>query len=133
MAEKTVPMPTAPQQRGDRELTRAQERHAAPPVDIYETTNELVLTADLPGVSKDGLEVGIDDGMLTISGKPAHSAPSGDPVYREYELPSFFRQFEIGEEIDRDHVSAELKHGVLMLKLPKSEKAKPKQIEVRVA
>jgi HSP20 family protein len=96
------------------------------------TPEGLVLTADLPGVSKEGLEVGVNDGVLTISGKLAHVAPPGDPIYRECELTNFFRQFEIGEEIDRDRISAELKHGVLTLKLPKTERAKPKQIEVKV-
>jgi HSP20 family protein len=132
MAEKTVPAPNAPQQRGDRELTRARERHVAPPVDIYEASDGLMLIADLPGVSKEGLEVRVDDGILTISGRPEHVAPPGDPVYREYELANFFRQFEIGDDIDRDRIGAELKHGVLTLKLPKAEKAKPKQIEVKV-
>jgi HSP20 family protein len=133
MAEKTVPVPSAPQQRNDREVTRASERHVAPPVDIYETPETLMLTADLAGVSKEGLEVGINDGVLTISGKPAQVPLPGDAIYRECELNNFFRQFEIGEEIDPDRVSAELKHGVLMLKLPKAERVKPKQIEVKVA
>jgi HSP20 family protein len=131
MAEKTVPAPSGPQRKGDRELTRARERHAAPPVDIYEMADALVLTADLPGVSKEGLEVRIDDEVLTISGKAAHAAP-GDPIYREYDLPNFFRQFELSEEVDRDRVSAELKNGVLTLRLPKAERARPKQIEVKV-
>jgi HSP20 family protein len=132
MPEKTLPVPSAQQQRGDRELTRDRERHLAPPVDIYETPEGLVLTADLPGVSKEGLEVRVNDGMLTISGKPADIKLPGDPIYSECELTNYFRQFEIGEEIDRDRISAELKHGVLTLKLPKAEKAKPKQIEVKV-
>jgi HSP20 family molecular chaperone IbpA len=132
MAEKTVPVPSAQQQRSDRELTRARERHVAPPVDIYETPEGLVLTADLPGVSKEGLEVRVNDGVLTISGKSAHVGPPGDPIYRECELTNFFRQFEIGDEFERERISAELKHGVLTLKLPKAEKAKPKPIEVKV-
>jgi HSP20 family protein len=132
MAEKTVPVPSAPQGRSEREVTRARERHVAPAVDIYETPEALTLTADLPGVSKEGLDVRIDDGVLTISGKPTHLALPGDAIYRECELTNFFRQFEIGEAIDRDRVSAELKHGVLILKLPKADRAKPKQIEVKV-
>jgi HSP20 family molecular chaperone IbpA len=57
----------------------------------------------------------------------------GEPVYREFELPGFFRQFEIVDEIDTEQIKAELKNGVLTLNLPLSEKAKPKKIEVKVA
>ncbi len=134
MAEKTVPVPSGPERSGGsgREITRAQERHLRPAVDIYETSDGLVLMADLPGVAKEGLRVDVDGDLLTITGKANHVAP-GDPIYREYELANFYRQFELNEEIDREKISAELKHGVLKLNLPKAEKAKPKQIEVKVA
>jgi HSP20 family protein len=133
MAEKTVPVSSGPQRnKGAREITRARERNLRPPVDIYETPEGLVLMADLPGVTKEGLQVHVDGNLLTISGKANHTAP-GDVIYREYELTNFYRQFELNEEIDREKISAELKHGVLTLRLPKTEKAKPKQIEVRVS
>ncbi len=132
MVEKTVPVPSGPQKRAEREVTRARERHVPPPVDIYETPEGLVLSADLPGVSKENLEVRVEDDVLTIQAKAGHAAP-GEVIYREYELSGFFRQFELGEDIDRDKVRAELKHGVLTLQLPKAEKAQPKQIEVKVS
>jgi HSP20 family protein len=133
MAEKTVPVPSGPERsKGEREITRARERNLRPPVDIYETPESLVLMADLPGVAKENLQVHIDDDLLTISGKASHVA-AGDTIYREYELANFYRQFELNEEIDREKISAELKHGVLTLRLPKTEKAKPKQIDVRVS
>lgn len=133
MAEKTVPVPSGPElRRHEREITRASERHLRPPVDIYETPDALVMMADLPGVSKDGLEVRVDDNVLTIRGKAAHAVP-GEAIYREYDLANFFRQFELNEEIDQGKISAELAHGVLTLRLPKTEKAKPRQLEVRVS
>ena len=55
-----------------------------------------------------------------------------DPVYREYELASFFRQFELNEKVDQANISAELQHGVLTLRLPKAQGAQPRQIEVRI-
>jgi HSP20 family molecular chaperone IbpA len=135
MAEKTVAAPSGPPQRngdGDREMTRGQELYVRPPVDIYEKPDGLVLMADLPGVPKENLEVRVEDGLLTIKAKAAHMVP-GEPVYREFELPGFFRQFEIVDEIDTEKIKAELKNGVLTLSLPLSEKAKPKKIEVKVA
>jgi len=132
MAEKTVPVPSGPEKRAEREVTRARQRHVPPPADIYETPEGLVLNADLPGVSKENLEVRVDDEVLTIQAKAGHVAP-GEAIYREYELNGFFRQFDLGEEIDREKVRAELKNGVLTLQLPRAEKAKPRQIEVKVS
>ena len=130
MAERTVDVPNSRRGSG-MEGTRSHERYVSPPVNIYETEQGLVLVADLPGVSTGNLEVGVKDNVLTIQGKTNHAAP-GDVTYREYELSNFFRQFELGEEVDQERIHAELKHGVLTLRLPKVEKAKPRQIEVKV-
>ena len=89
------------------EVTRAQEHHVPPPVDIYETREGLILIADLPGVSKENLEVHVDDDTLTIQAKAQHKVP-GEPIYREYELSNFFRQFEVGDQIDTEKIKAEL-------------------------
>jgi HSP20 family molecular chaperone IbpA len=136
MAEKTVPAPTNGSQTNgsqnrSQEVTRASERFAPPAVDIYETPNALVLMADMPGVSKENLEVRVDQGMLTIQGKASHLVP-GEPIYREIELTGFYRQFEINEDIDTDKIDARMRYGVLELNLPKAEKAKQKKIEVKV-
>ncbi|HEV8712405.1 MAG TPA: Hsp20/alpha crystallin family protein [Candidatus Binatia bacterium] len=114
-----------------KERTRAHERHIQPPVDIYETPDGLVLLADLPGVASNDLEVRIEDNTLTILGKAKHAFTS-EPIYREFELANFFRQFELSEEVDQGKINARLKHGVLMLELPRAEKAKPRQIPVQV-
>jgi len=132
MAERTVAARAQEKATSSREETRSQERYITPPVDIYETTNGLVVTADLPGVAKEGLDVRVENNLLTIRGKAAHAAP-GDPVYREYGLVNFFRQFELNEKVDQSKISAELKHGVLTLNLPKAEEAKPRKIEVKAA
>jgi HSP20 family protein len=135
MAEKTVAgrgrqqqVPAQPQ----REETRSDERYVTPPVDIYETPEGLVVKADLPGVTKEGLDVRVENNLLSIRGKAAHIA-AGDPVYREYGLFNFFRQFELNEKVDQQKISAELKHGVLTLTLPKAEEATPRRIDVRFA
>jgi len=130
MAERTVAANPQEKSPASREETRSQEQYITPPVDIYETPDGLVVTADLPGVAKEGLDVRVENDLLTIRGKTAHIG-SGEPVYREYALVNFFRQFELNERVDASKISAELKHGVLTLNLPKAEQAKPRKIEVR--
>ncbi len=131
MVERTVPAGSGTKVPASREETRSQEQYVTPPVDIYETAEGLVVKADLPGVAKDGLDVRVENNLLTIRGKAGHAAP-GDPLYREYALLNFFRQFELNERVDQLKISADLKHGVLTLNLPKAEEAKPRKIEVKV-
>jgi HSP20 family protein len=133
MAEKTVAaVPSGQPVATGREGIRAQERHMLPPVDIYETSESLVLIADLPGVAKEDLDLRVDNNVLTLQGKASHAA-SGEAIYREYELVNFFRQFELSEQVAQEKIAADFKHGVLTLHLPKVEKPKPRQIEVKVS
>jgi HSP20 family protein len=132
MAEKTVATRPQGQTSQTREETRSQQRHISPPVDIYENQDGLVVMADLPGVPKTDLDVRVENNVLTIQGRPANKAP-GEPVYREYELVSFFRQFELSDRVDQTKISAELKHGVLTLHLPRAEEAKPKKIDIKAS
>lgn len=132
MAEKTVATPMDAQETAQaRETTREEERFVSPPVDIYETEEGLVLLADIPGVTADRLSVDVKDDVLTIEGRTEHPS-EGTPVYQEFELPNFFRQFQLSEQVDVARITASLKHGVLTLKLPKAEAAKPKTIKVQV-
>lgn len=105
-----------------------------PPVDIYEDNDEVTLFADLPGVSKDSLEVQIDKDVLKIFGKRT-LAKETDVVNRYEEIPQkdFYRAFTIGEEIDREKITATMNQGVLKLVLPKCERTKPKRIDIKVA
>jgi len=131
MAEKTVPS-VQPETAARREETREHERYITPPVDIFETKDGLTVIADLPGVEQQALDVRVVDGVLTLQGNTKHIAP-GTPIAREYELLNFYRQFELPDAVDADRISAQLKHGVLALHLPKKEKAKPRQISVQVS
>ena len=130
MAEKTVAAPEA-QKPTTTENTRNHERYVAPPVDIYETQDGLVVLADLPGVAQEALDVRVDNNVLTIRGQARHAVP-GDAIYREHELVNFFRQFELNEKVDQSRITADLKCGVLTLNLLKAEEVKPRQIEVKV-
>lgn len=131
MAEKTVAATGGKQMATSRERTRAQERYMQPPVDIYETAEGLVLMADMPGVAPSDLEVRIEENLLTIQGRAKHAIDK-EPIYREFELGNFFRQFELSDQVDQEKIAARLRHGVLILELPRAEKAKPKQIPVQV-
>jgi HSP20 family protein len=99
MAEKTIAVPETQQATPTAEETRNRERYITPPVDIYETPDDLVVMADLPGVTKEDLDIRVANNLLTIRGHAHHIAP-GTPIYQEYELLPFFRQFELSEKID---------------------------------
>lgn len=130
MAEKTVAT-TGAQPGQTKERTRGPERFLPPPVDIYETQEGLVVLADLPGVSPNDLKIRLEDNILTIQAAPKHLVEA-EPIYREFELVNFFRQFELSEEVDQEKIAASLSHGVLRLYLPRAEKAKPREIPVRI-
>jgi HSP20 family protein len=133
MAEKTIATSGGGKEMAGtgRERTRAQERFMLPPVDIYETADGLVLCADMPGVRSEDLQIRLEESILTIQGRAKHAVDL-EPTYREFELGNFFRQFELSDLVDQDKITARLRHGVLIMELPRAEKAKPKQIPVRV-
>ena len=135
MAEKTVATTgnqMTNQTGPSKERTRGPERFVPPPVDIYEMPESLVVMADVPGVSQEDLDIRVDNNVLTIQGRAKH-AVTDESTYREYELVNVFRQFELTDTVDQSKISADLKHGVLTLVLPKAEAAKPRQIAVRVS
>jgi len=101
-------------------------------VNIIETEEGLILTADIPGASKDALDVNVEKGILTINAPAQHTTP-GTPAYREFELASYYRQFAIPESLDHEKANAEYVNGILTLRVPKAEVAKPKRIAVQVA
>lgn len=131
MVERTVATTGGKQMSQDRERTRMQERYMQPPVDIYETEEGLVLLADLPGVSPNDVKLRLEDNILTIQAQARHLVEA-EPIYREFELYNFFRQFELSDEVDQERISASLNHGVLRLYLPRAEKAKPREIPVQI-
>lgn len=133
MAEKTIQneKALAPTAEAQVPATREAERYLIPAVDIFESEDGLTLLADMPGVDKDGVDIRVEEGVLTIKGTCAHDLRDANN-YREFGLLDYWRQFSLNEEVDSDKISAELKHGVLSLRLPKGEKALPKRIDVKV-
>jgi HSP20 family protein len=104
-----------------------------PRFDVCENENEYVLMGDLPGVAADGLEITFEDQELSIWGQAPQRYPKARFFAGEYGIGDFRRTFNIGEAIDADAISAELKDGVLTVHLPKRPEAKPRKIGVRGA
>jgi len=112
------------------ELTRGRTTFS-PRVDIFETEDELVLLADVPGVVAEDVDIKFENGQLTLH---AHCAPrqeGAEHLLCEYGVGDFYRVFSVGESIDASKIAAELRAGVLTLHLPKSEATKPRRIAVR--
>jgi HSP20 family protein len=108
------------------------ESYFLPATDIYETADELVLTVDLPAVRPEGLSVTVEDNVLFIRAQPAQAqAAPGEVLLQEFTTGEFYRAFQLPADYETGNVRATLKQGVLTLKLPKSERMKPRRIPVR--
>ena len=107
----------------------------APLVDIEETDKEFLIKAELPAVKKEDVKVALEDGVLTIQGERRQEKEEKDrKVHRiERSYGKFLRSFTVPREVDGTKVAAEFKDGVLFVHVPKTEAAKPRQIEVKVA
>ena len=115
-----------------REETRSSEKFIKPAVNIIETEEGLTLTADIPGASKESLDVNVEKGILTITAPVSRDMP-GNSGYTEFELASYYRQFSIPESLDHVKAKADLANGILTLRIPKAEAAKPRKIEIKVS
>lgn len=115
-----------------REETRSTERYIRPAVNIVETEEGFFVTADMPGASKEAIEVNVDKGILTISASAQHAMP-GTPAYQEFEVGNYYRQFSVPETLDHSKAKAEYVNGILTLQVPKAEAAKPRRIPIEAA
>lgn len=117
----------------EKNIEKTRELYEAmPAVDIYENEDEILVHADMPGVVKENISVDIDNGTLSISGV-RQLKTEGPATYEEFSDVEYVRSFSVPQTIDVEKVEAELKNGVLRLHLPKSEAAKPRQIEIKTA
>ena len=125
--------------RSKQELTGAEAtrpgRTFSPTVDIFETDDAITVLADMPGVRADGLSIDLREDVLTIDGRVADDfeSKSEQILVREYETGGYRREFRVTNLIDRDRIDASLRDGVLRLRLPKAEAARPRRIEVRAS
>jgi HSP20 family protein len=115
-----------------REQAQRQERQRwiQPQVNIVETRDAYVLEAEMPGVSKEGLEVLLEGNELTIVGRKNPVPTEAQLVYRESYDYDYRRTFELDPAIDTQRISARMDNGVLHLELPKAEKVKPRKIAI---
>ena len=119
-----------------REVEKKQEstmpvRDFVPVTDIFETEQALTVVLEMPGVSKESVEVGVENDVITITGRINSSKYEGlQPLYTEYNIGNYSRSFQISSKIEQERIEAELKDGVMTLVLPKAEKAMPRRISV---
>jgi len=105
-----------------------------PAVDIAEGESGITLFADMPGVSKERLTIKVEGDNLTIEGQAQIDVPENiELLHSEVRSPSFRRSFTLSRDLDPAKIEATLKNGVLQMHIPKSEEARPKRIEVKVA
>jgi len=104
--------------------------YVSPDVNIFETKDGYVLEAEMPGVSKEGLEITLEGNEITIVGHRNNEMPTGTPLFRERRPVDFRRVFELDPAIDTAKIAAKMDQGLLTLTLPNSEKVKPRKISV---
>jgi HSP20 family protein len=115
------------------DLTEAPTRTVtvAPRVDVLETEDEFLLLADMPGVKPEDVDIRFEKGELTVHGRRPLAHTGKESAVREYEATSYQRTFAVAETVAADQISADLKNGVLTVRLPKVESVKPKKITVK--
>ncbi len=122
--------------REKQELAKQEEkttpgRYYVPAADIFETDQALTLMLEMPGVSKNNVDIQIENDVLRVEGKIDYSAyKEVDPVYTEYNVGHYTRAFTLPNKIARDAISAQVENGVLTLTLPKLKDAQPRRITV---
>ena len=120
-----------------RELENKEEstipvRVFVPVADIYEADHDLMVVLEMPGVEKTNVEISVEDGVLNVEGRLDLAKYQGlQPIYTEYNIGHYARSFRLSSKIDQNKIAAEMKDGVLSLKLPKVEEAKPRSIKIQ--
>lgn len=125
VAKQEKNQPAATPEAGER-----AQFYVSPDVNIFETTNSYTLEAEMPGVTRENLEVTLEGNCLTLVGHRADQPPSGTMLLRESRPADFRRVFELDPAIDAKRIRAQMQQGVLTLDLPKAEAVKPRKIAV---
>lgn len=116
---------------GSKQEKTIPARYFIPPTDIVETAEGLTVTMEVPGVDKKDLDISLENGVLRVDGKIDFRKYEGfEPVYSEYNVGNFFREFMLSDEMDPDGISADLANGVLTLTLKKTKQAAARRITV---
>jgi HSP20 family protein len=133
MADESKAMETRKQEAVSPYEERTRQRPLfVPRADIYETEDDIVVVADVPGTDENNVEITLEKNILTINAYPSNDPPKDfTVVYSEYGLGDYQRRFAISNEIDRDKIEAQVKDGVLRLRLPKAGPSKTRKITVK--
>jgi HSP20 family molecular chaperone IbpA len=116
------------------QASQEQEPAIRPAVDIFEDGTGITVQADMPGVTRERLEIQVDRDTLAIEGKAEISMPEGlEAIYADVRSTHYQRSFTLSHELDGEKADATLKDGVLTLRIPKREQYQPRKIEVRVS
>ena len=109
---------------------QATEQFVAPAATVLESADGYTLEVEMPGVSKENLEMWVENNELTILGRRSIPSVEGTPIHRESRPENFRRSFELDPSIDASKISAKIEQGVVTLTLPKAEQVKPRKIAV---
>ena len=112
---------------GDRQAT---EQFVAPAATVFENADGYTLEVEMPGVSKENLEMWVENNELTVLGRRSMPSVEGTLIHRESRSENFKRSFELDPSIDAGKISAKIEQGVVILTLPKAEQVKPRKIAV---
>jgi len=132
--EKSLEIPKQEVIKAD-EMERTRDRCCyIPKTDIYETEDEIILIADVPGANQDSVDITLEKNVLSIRALVDNDVHAGyDRIYSEYESGDYQRSFRLSDEIDQNKIKAAVSNGELRLHLPKAEPAKAKKIVVKAA
>ena len=123
----------AAQEARDVQTPTESEQPIRPAVDIFEDETGITVHADMPGVSREGLELSVDGETLSIEGRADIPVQEGmHALYADVRSTRYARSFSLSRELDVEKIDANLKHGVLTLRIPKREEHKPRKIELKV-
>ncbi len=121
---------TQPDLRTADQNQNGRQQFVTPEVNIFETKDGYVLQAEMPGVNKDGLDITLENNELTLHGRRGDQQPKATALWRESSLADYRRVFELDPAIDTGKIDAKIDQGVLTLRLPKSERVKPRKVTV---
>src|SRR5205823_5261067 len=110
---------------------QAAEQFIAPPATVLENADGYTLEVEMPGVSKENLEMWVENNNLTILGRRSMRSVDGTLIHQESRLENFRRSFELDPSIDAGKINAKIEQGVVTLTLPKAEQVKPRKITVK--
>ena len=107
----------------------------APRVDVVENKDKFTVRVELPGVKRENVKITLENQALVLSGEKQRTQENGEANYhfREVAYGKFERRFRLGNNVDREHIKADFKDGVLEITLPKTAQAQSKEIEIRVS